>query len=77
MESTNSQISNQIAPFLKTYIPQEYWLATKIARMRDFVRGGHVTTLQEALSMLRMEDQAEHDRFMELAVRAEEWRRRH
>ncbi len=76
LEEKNSQLANQFAPFLKTYIPKDYWLSSYIIKMRDFVRGGHVKSLQEALSMIRMEEQAEHERYMDMVMRAETWRRK-
>ncbi len=77
LEEKNSQLANQFAPFLKTYIPKDYWLSSYIIKMRDFVRGGHVNTLQEALSVIRMEEQTEHERYMDMVMRAESWRRTH
>ena len=75
LEAENSQIVDKIAPFLNTYIPKDYWLSSYLSRMRDFVQGGHVSTLQEALSLIRMEEQADHERYMDMVMRAETWRR--
>lgn len=77
LEAANKQLADKIAPFLNTYIPQQYWLSSYLSRMRDFVKGGYVSTLQEALSMIRMEEQADHERYMDLVMSAESWRRLH
>lgn len=76
LEKEKQKVMNIVFPYIDL-VPRECLIPESITFIRDSVKYGRANSLYEALSLLQMKKQAEHDRYVELHMRAADWRRRY